>query len=199
MGGAERVKPFGEAVEHPLRILRGEGLLEAVELGFQRREARGDLVLAPVEGVEPGREAPLHLGELCFQRREAGKHRLGGRILLGVERSELLGDLGEGIRTGILQRREPVPERGLARGMGGTQRLQPLSEALERRFRVARHDLLLEMHHAVEQRLGKRVLLGMEPLEPLGDDVDRDGLGPKRGEIAAHVHLGVGKLLDLAA
>ena len=67
----------------------------------------------------PAGERGLELGELRLQRREPGEDRLDGRVLLGVEPGQLLGDL----RERVLRRR--VERRAL-------HRVEPLGEAVER-------------------------------------------------------------------
>ena len=273
MGGTERVKPFGEAVEHPLRILRGEGLLKAVELGFQRcepgkdrlhrrillrierselignlregirvrifqrgealcgcglargmgkaqgleplgnaleggpglrhrrpladpgefrlhrREAGGDLVLAPVHRIEPCGQAALDPGKPRLERAEPGEHRLHRRILLGVERGELFGDLGERVRGRIFQRGNPVLEGSLARGMKRPEALQPLGEGREQPLRAHLDHVLLDRLDPSGNPLDHLRLLGPEGCKCIAEGRHPPEPGLQFGQRAAGLDL----------
>ena len=118
-------------------------------------------------------EAALHLGQPRLQRRQPGQHRRDAGVLLGVQPGQLLRERGEGGPGRVLQRAQPVAERG-----------EPRLDPGQRRLRVAGGHRGLDRGDAADQRLGQRLLLGVQPRQLLGERRAGAGRGLQRRELA---------------
>ena len=122
----------------------------------------------PVDRPRPGPPAlvtcerqPLDLGELRLQGRQPGEHRLDRGVLLGVEPGQLLADLPKGFSSA--RRREAALRSASSRA----------PKPLERAPRVASSSTSASFassgRQPGEHRLGRGVLLRVEPGQLLGD------------------------------
>ena len=196
--GLERVEPGEQAL--------GEGLLLRVQpaqplgelghrpgLGLQPGERRLGRALRGGERLEPGREPrhrlagsrALELRQPRLERTEPAQGRLGRRVLLGVQRSQLLDD-----RRHVALRRQPgeaAVERRRGGRLGALERVEPLAEPVEQAARLGGVADLLERAHPGAQLVepGERGLERGVLVADQAEELGRGRLQPVLGAAGA--------------
>ena len=127
-------------------------LLGDLRKGVLRRRVEPAPACASSRAAKPSSAAlriarSRQLGELRLQRREPGEDRLDGRVLLGIEPGQLLGDLRKGVLHRRVEPRLHAPRAAPAK---------PSSAALGRRSRASSSaSSRLQRRQPREDRLGR--------------------------------------------